>query len=142
MVYKDRISSPLEKKARKTAGKVSSPENIDVSILQVIPYEYPGKTIISELSTSEFTSLCPFSGLPDFARITIKYVPDKKLVELKSLKYYLYAFRDVKIYNEHAVNKILHDLRALLKPLEIEVIGEFTSRGGITNKVSARRSRA
>ena len=89
------------------------------------------------LQTAEFTCLCPFSGLPDYARLTIVYVPYKKLIELKSLKYYLYAFRSVKMYNEHAVNKIMEDLKHILSPREITVEAEFTSRGGITNKVTA-----
>jgi 7-cyano-7-deazaguanine reductase len=85
--------------------------------------------------------LCPFSGLPDFACLIIKYIPRNKLIELKSLKYYLYSYRNVKIYNEHAVNKILEDLKKALDPWELTVVGEFTSRGGIKNKVTARYKR-
>ncbi|MBD3264716.1 MAG: NADPH-dependent 7-cyano-7-deazaguanine reductase QueF [Candidatus Omnitrophica bacterium] len=142
MVYKNRKSSPAEEKAKKTAGRVFEPEEIDTTILKIIPYEYPESRITSELTTDEFTCLCPFSGLPDFARITIRYIPAKKLIELKSLKYYLYAFRNVRIYNEHAVNKILKDLVEVLDPREMEITGEFTSRGGITNKVSKKYLKA
>jgi 7-cyano-7-deazaguanine reductase len=137
MIYGDRKASSLEKKAKKTAGKVYAKKDIDASILQTIPYEYPKRKIQVELTSDEFTCLCPYSGLPDFADLTLSYVPRRKLIELKSLKYYLYAFRNVKIYNEHAVNKILEDLVKVLKPYEITVTGEFTSRGGIKNKVSA-----
>ncbi len=141
MIYKDRVSSSIEKKAKKTQGKTFLPRDIDVSILKTIKYEYPGNKISVNLESDEFTCLCPFSGLPDYARVNIKYVPDKKLIELKSLKYYLYAFRNVKVYNEHAVNKILNDLKEVLKPRELTIEAEFTARGGIKNKVSASFSR-
>jgi 7-cyano-7-deazaguanine reductase len=137
MIYEDRESPLLEKKAKKTTGKTFSPQDIDTSILKTIPYEYPHRKIVVELTTNEFTCLCPFSGLPDFANITIKYIPRKKLIELKSLKYYFYAYRNVKIYNEHVVNKILEDLKRVLNPYEIAVVGEFTIRGGIKNRVVA-----
>jgi 7-cyano-7-deazaguanine reductase len=137
MIYKDRPTSSIERKAKKTAGKTYSVEDVVTGILQVIVYEYPGQPTTVELKTCEFTCVCPFSGLPDFATLTVRYVPGKYLVELKSLKYYLYSFRNVKIYNEHAVNKILKDLLKVLKPREITVIGEFTSRGGIENRVTA-----
>ncbi len=137
MIYEDRVESEIERKAKKTQGKTFLPSDIDVTILKTIPYQYPHRKIVVELTTSEFTCLCPFSGLPDFARLTIKYVPRRKIIELKSLKYYLYAFRNVKVYNEHVVNKILEDLKKVINPYKICVIGEFTSRGGIENKVIA-----
>lgn len=138
MIYPDRSIGPLEKKAKKTTGPLFEAGEIDTSILQTIPYEYPRRKITVELACDEFTCVCPFSGLPDFARLTVTYTPRKRLIELKSLKYYLYAFRSVKIYNEHAVNKILGDLKKALAPRQIEIRGEFTSRGGITNRVTAR----
>ncbi|UCG35054.1 MAG: NADPH-dependent 7-cyano-7-deazaguanine reductase QueF [Candidatus Omnitrophota bacterium] len=137
MIYPDRAASSIEEKAKKTAGKLFLPKDIDAGILQTIVYEYPKRKITVELKSDEFTCVCPFSGLPDFAHLTIRYVPRKKLIELKALKYYLYAFRNVKVYNEHAINKILEDLTKVLKPYEINVEAEFTSRGGIKNKVSA-----
>jgi 7-cyano-7-deazaguanine reductase len=137
MIYEDRIPISLEKKASKTAGKTFLPKDIDSTILQTFAYEYPKRKIVVELTSDEFSCLCPFSGLPDFAFLTIKYVPCRKIIELKSLKYYLYAFRNVKIYNEHVVNKILEDLAKVLKPHEITIEGEFTSRGGIANRVIA-----
>jgi len=137
MIYEDRKIPLIEEKAKKTVGKISSPDDLDPSILQTIPYKYPKRKIVTELTTDEFTCLCPFSGLPDFANISIEYIPTNKLIELKSLKYYLYSFRNVKIYNEHAVDRIIEDLRKVLKPCQIKVVGEFTSRGGIKNKVTA-----
>jgi len=137
MIYEDREISSIEGKAKKIIGKISLPKDLDPSILQTIPYQYPKRKIVTELTTDEFTCLCPFSELPDFANLTISYIPTKKLIELKSLKYYLYSFRNVKIYNEHAVNRILQDLKKALKPYQITVVGEFTSRGGVKNKVTA-----
>ena len=137
MIYEDRIESDLEKKAKKIQGKTFLPEDVDFSLLHTISYRYPKRKITVELTTNEFTCLCPFSGLPDFAVLTVIYVPGKKLIELKSLKYYLYAYRNVKVYNEHAINKILDDLKNVLIPRQVTVIGEFTSRGGIKNRVVA-----
>jgi 7-cyano-7-deazaguanine reductase len=137
MVYANRFIDPLEKKAQKTTGALFTPDKIDKLILQTIPYEYPRRDIEVTMSCDEFTCVCPFSGLPDFADIIIRYTPRKKLVEMKSLKYYLYAFRNVKTYNEHAVNKIIEDLTRLLSPHKMTIEGRFTSRGGITNTVIA-----
>lgn len=141
MVYEKRIESEIEKKAKKTIGKGFSPEEIDLSILQTIEYEYPQEKTEVIYETDEFTSLCPFSDLPDFGTITIKYIPHKKIIELKSLKYYLYSFRQVRIYMEHAVNKILHDLVKVVEPLEMEVRGKFRVRGGISTEVVAKYKR-
>lgn len=136
-IYQDRSASALEKKAKKLQGATYSPADIDVTILNTIPYQYPHRKIAVEMACEEFSSICPFSGLPDFARVTITYIPRRKLIELKSLKYYLYAWRNVKVYNEHVINQILEDLQQTLQPWSITVIGEFTSRGGITNKIVA-----
>ncbi|MCK4912742.1 MAG: NADPH-dependent 7-cyano-7-deazaguanine reductase QueF [Candidatus Omnitrophica bacterium] len=137
MIYEDRETSLIEEKAKKIIGKIFSPKDLDPSILMTLPYQYPKHKITTELTTDEFTCLCPFSGLPDFANLVIEYIPARKLIELKSLKYYLYSFRNVKIYNEHVVNRILQDLKKVLKPCQIKVVGEFTSRGGVKNKVTA-----
>lgn len=112
-------------------------EKIDKDILEAIDYEYPGKNTVIEYITDEFSSVCPWTGLPDLARLIIRYIPDKKLVELKSLKYYLTSYRNVGILQEHAVNRILDDLSELLSPKFMEVIGEFQERGGIATRVVA-----
>jgi 7-cyano-7-deazaguanine reductase len=137
MIYENRESPELEKKAQKTTGETYEPSQIDTSILKTFDYEYPQNKISVEHATEEFTSVCPYSGLPDFGIITIIYTPNKKCIELKSLKYYLYAYRNVKIFNEHAVNKILQDLVKIVNPAEMTIVGDFTSRGGITNRVTA-----
>ncbi len=129
--------NPEERKAKKTLGRTFLPEDIDRTILLKIKYAYPNNPIWVEHSTQEFTCLCPFSELPDYAHLTIRYIPNKYCVELRSLKYYLFSFRQVKIFHEHVVNKILQDLVQLLKPLKMEVEAEFNIRGGIKTKVKA-----
>src|SRR5947209_16054592 len=85
----------------------------------------------------EFTSVCPITGQPDFATITIDYVPDRLCVELKSLKYYLFGFRQQGIFYEAVINRILDDLVALCRPRSMTVTGEFSVRGGIASTVAA-----
>jgi len=94
------------------------------------------------LEMPEFTSICPKTGLPDFAVITIRYIPDKWCVELKSLKYYSLFYRDVGIFSENAVNRILDDLAGSCKPRWMEVTGEFNARGGIKTVVTAEYGKA
>ena len=115
--------------------KIGSPDAVDKTILEIVPYEYPGRDIEIEIVYPEFTSLCPRTGLPDFGKITIRYVPDTHIIELKSLKYYLMQYRWVGIFYEHLINRILEDLVSLVKPKSMEVIGEFNPRGGMTTKV-------
>ncbi|WP_026487150.1 preQ(1) synthase [Caldanaerobius polysaccharolyticus] len=112
-------------------------EAIDTKILESIPFEYPGSNTEVEYIDPEFTSVCPWTGLPDFGTITIKYIPSDRLVELKSLKYYLNSFRNVGILQEHVVNRILNDLKDLLDPIEMTVKGVFNARGGISTVVTA-----
>ena len=90
----------------------------------------------------EFTSLCPVTGQPDFARIVVTYVADRLCVELKSLKLYLHAYRQRGVFYEALVNQILEDLVAALSPRRIEVRGEFTVRGGISSVIVARAGTA
>lgn len=97
----------------------------------------PGRRYTITIRNPEFTSVCPKTGLPDFGTITINYIPDKKCLELKALKYYFIEYRNQGIFYESATNKILDDLVAVCDPLWIEVIGEFTVRGGITTTVKA-----
>ncbi len=132
----------FEKKEKEIREKLrnirQSPDVVDREVLLAVPYEYAGKRDIEvEIIQPEFTSLCPMTGLPDFATITIRYVPDESIVELKSLKYYLLQYRQVGIFYESLVNRILDDLVAVVKPKRMEVIGEFTPRGGIKTIVKA-----
>ncbi len=113
-------------------------EAIDTEVLDTFPYEYPQRPIDLEISTDEFTSICPFSGLPDFGTITIQYVPDKLCVELRSLKYYLLSYRHVGMYYEHVVNRILEDLAVVCKPIKMTIIADYTPRGGLKTKAVAK----
>ena len=104
------------------------PEAIDVAVLESFAYEGPRQEIVTE--TGEFTAVCPYSGLPDFARLRISYVPDRKCVELKSLKYYVTSFRNVGIFQEHATARIAEDLFRLLAPQALSVQTVYNVRGG------------
>jgi 7-cyano-7-deazaguanine reductase len=103
---------------------------------------YPERDYVVSLSIPEFTCLCPRSGLPDFATINIQYIPDKKVVELKSLKLYINGYRDQYISHENTVNKILCDLVDLLDPRWMEVKGDFQVRGNIKTVVTVTHTRA
>ncbi len=117
---------------------VEGPEIVKKEMIDPIDYHYKGKRDIDiTIRQPEFTSVCPMTGLPDFGLITIQYTPDEYILELKSLKYYLMQYRNVGIFYEHVVNRILDDLVAMLKPKSMRVSGDFTTRGGIDSTVSA-----
>ena len=107
------------------------PTDYDPSLLQSYKNLHPERDYLVTLDCPEFTSLCPKTGQPDFARIIINYIPDLSMVESKSLKLYLFSFRNHGDFHEDCVNIILDDLRKLMQPRYIEVIGLFTPRGGI-----------
>jgi 7-cyano-7-deazaguanine reductase len=109
--------------------------------LETFPNPRPGREFEIAIDCPEFTSMCPKTGLPDFGVIRIRYVPDARCIELKSLKYYLLDFRNKGIFYEAATNQILDDLVAACEPLRMSVTGDFTARGGITTKVTAEYSR-
>lgn len=121
---------------------IDDPDVIKTDILEPIPYAYKSKRSIDIIiKQPEYTSVCPMTGLPDNGCITIKYRPGETIVELKSLKYYLLQFRNVGMFYEHVVNKILDDLVSVLNPLHMEVTGEFTPRGGIISIATAEWER-
>ncbi len=101
--------------------------------------QYPGYDI--EIELPEYTAICPKTGLPDFGTIYVTYVPDQWCLELKSLKEYITAYRNLGIFYENAVNRILRDLVAACKPVSMKVRGEFTPRGGIQSRIEARYTR-
>ena len=109
--------------------------------LDTFPYEYPGREIVISFECPEFTAICPFSDFPDFATIHVDYVPNERCVELKSLKLYVNSFRDVKIFHEHVINKILEDFVAAVDPLRVEIFGDFNVRGNIKTTIRARYER-
>jgi len=99
--------------------------------------KYPDKEYAIDIEFNEFTCICPKTGLPDFAVIRIKYVPEKLCIELKSLKLYMIFYRSVGIFHEHVVNKILDDLVKATRPRKMQITGEFNIRGGIKTIVTA-----
>jgi 7-cyano-7-deazaguanine reductase len=113
-------------------------DSIDIGVLETIPFKYAGSDTEVCYETDEFTCVCPWTGLPDFGHLAIKYVPDKKLIELKSLKYYLLSFRNVGIIQEHAVNRILKDMVKLVAPISMTVETDYRERGGIKSRVEAK----
>lgn len=120
---------------------IQKEEAIDREVLETILFAYPGSATEATYETEEFTCVCPWTGLPDFAHLIIRYLPDHHLVELKSLKYYLTSYRNVGILQEHAVNRILQDLVHLLQPLSLTVEASFRERGGLKTRAVAKYER-
>jgi 7-cyano-7-deazaguanine reductase len=114
---------------------------VDAPLPQIEVWEnqYPGYQI--EIEMPEFTSVCPRTGLPDHGTIAITYVPDKHCLELKSLKMYMIAYRDLGIFQENVVNRFLRDIVKACKPVSARVQGEFTPRGGVYSRITATWSR-
>lgn len=108
------------------------PNEYDPKLLEVFNNKNPEHDAWTTFVCTEFTSLCPKTNQPDFARIYINYIADKKMVESKSLKLYLFSFRNHGDFHEDCIQKICNDLNKLMKPKYLEVIGEFTPRGGIS----------
>ncbi len=106
--------------------------------LEVVPNRYKDRDYTVDITIPEFTCVCPRTGLPDFATISIRYVPDKHIIELKSLKYYILNYRNLGIFHEEVTNSILDDLKKAAEPRKIEVTGDFHTRGGIKTKVTSR----
>jgi 7-cyano-7-deazaguanine reductase len=107
------------------------------TILEAFPNPKPGRDYEVEFVFPEFTSVCPVTGQPDFATITVQYVPEQRCVEMKSLKLYFLAYRNKGIFYEGVVNTILDDLVATLKPKRMRVVGQFAVRGGTAGKLTA-----
>jgi 7-cyano-7-deazaguanine reductase len=112
--------------------QVSYSSNYNPDILETFDNKHPNHDYFVKFNCPEFTSLCPITGQPDFATITISYVPDIKMVESKSLKLYLFSFRNHGDFHEDCINIIMEDLIKVMNPKYIEVWGKFTPRGGIS----------
>jgi len=106
----------------------TGPEAIDVAVLETFGYEGPDQEIVTE--TDEFSAVCPFSGLPDVARLTLRYVPRDRCIELKSLKYYVMSYRNVGIFQEHATARLAEDLQRVLEAQTLSVTTRYNVRGG------------
>jgi 7-cyano-7-deazaguanine reductase len=107
--------------------------------IETWPNTYPGYEI--EIVLPEFTSVCPKTGLPDFGKLTLRYVPDKKCLELKSLKMYTLEYRNLGIFYENVINRFLRDVVNACEPIRATIVGDFTPRGGIQSKITATWSR-
>jgi 7-cyano-7-deazaguanine reductase len=110
---------------------------VDAAEIETFPNPRPERDYEIDTRFPEFTSLCPKTGLPDFGEIRITYVPDRKCIELKSLKLYLIGFRNRGVFYEHVTNQILDDLVAACEPRRMTVVGDFSVRGGLTTTVTA-----
>jgi 7-cyano-7-deazaguanine reductase len=108
------------------------------STLETFDNQFPNRDYLIEIRCPEFTSVCPKTGQPDFGVLTFRYVPDKLCVELKSLKLYLQQFRNLGIFYEHVTNSILDDFVAVVQPRRVELVAEFSPRGGITSVVTVK----
>ena len=115
-----------------------SPDSPAPTVLDTFANSHPDRSYEIRFDCPEFTCVCPKTGQPDFARIRVRYVPDRTCVELKSLKLYLWSFRDIGAFHEKVTNTICDDLVALLAPRFLEVEGEFNVRGGIQTTVVCR----
>lgn len=109
--------------------------------LETFKNQYPGRDYEIEITCPEFTCVCPMTGQPDFGVIRIKYVPDELCIELKSLKLYIFSYRNVGEFHEHVTNKILDDIVEASKPIRAEVVGDFNVRGGIKTIIRASYSK-
>jgi len=107
------------------------------SMVETFPNQFPDRDYEIEITCPEFTAVCPKTGQPDFGTIVIGYVPGAACLELKSLKLYLFAYRDRGIFYEHAINTILNDLVESCQPRKMKVVGHFNPRGGMTSRVTA-----
>lgn len=121
-------SSPLTLLGHSETRLPDSPEQ---ALLECFPNRHPQREYVIHLETAEFASLCPVTGQPDFARLSITYVPAQLCIETKSLKFYLASFRNVPAFNEDIVNRILTDLVRVCTPQRMVVRGSFSARGGI-----------
>lgn len=126
-----------EMKRSSYEGLQKNIRKLQAANIEVWNNQYPERDYIITIDIPEFTCICPKTGLPDFAAITVRYIPDELCIELKSLKYYEIFYRNVGIFHENVVNKFLDDLVNACSPRWMEVVGEFNARGGIKTTVRA-----
>ena len=122
-------------KSSYTAEHARAGINAPLPAIETWPNQFHGYEI--EIEIPEFTSVCPKTGLPDFGKLTLRYTPERSCLELKSLKMYVLAYRNLGIFYENVVNRFLRDVVAAAKPLSATVVGEFRPRGGLQSKITA-----
>jgi len=137
------MSSQKHKKSPSTdltvlkPGQTDYPSSPDATTLEAFDNEHPDRDYWIQFDCPEFTALCPVTNQPDFGKITIEYIPDQKCLESKSLKLYLFAYRNHGCFHEASVNRILDDVIHAIHPRKARVTGEFNARGGIAITVTA-----
>ena len=131
-----------KKLASSYAGLQEGVRSLATPLIEVWENKYSDKRYMIHVEIPEFTCICPKTGLPDFATITIDYIPDKSCVELKSLKLYMNFFRDVGIFHEHLTNKIFEDFLKAVHPVYAKIVTRFNPRGGIVTMVSREYRKA
>ena len=117
-------------------------EEMELFALDTFRYEFAGREIWVEFEIPEFTAICPFSDFPDFAIIKLKYIPNERCIELKSLKLYINSFRNIKVFHEHVINILMDDFVKACDPLKVEIEGDFHVRGNIKTIVKAGYAKA
>lgn len=132
------MAQSIEAEPQQGRLKIDGYEVIHAACLETFPFESPGSGLTVDITTDEFTAVCPWSGLPDFGTVTIRYLPGAKILELKSFKLYLLSYRTVGIYQEHAATRILEDLVKVVEPQWVEIALDYKIRGGIHTICRAR----
>lgn len=127
----------MVKKKKTYEGLQENVRKLKLPKIDIWKNKYPDKEYVVMFDTDEFTCICPKTGLPDFAHIFIEYSPTEKCIELKSFKEYLVAYRDIGIFHEHVINRMLDDLTKACNPRWMKIEGVFNTRGGITTTVEA-----
>jgi 7-cyano-7-deazaguanine reductase len=125
-----------------TDDHAASGVSAELPVIETWPNQFPGRDYEIEITSPEFTSVCPKTGLPDHGTLTVRYTPDQNCLELKSYKLYLLAYRNLGIFQENVVNRVLEDIVRATNPRKLMVIGDFTPRGGICSKITACYERA
>jgi 7-cyano-7-deazaguanine reductase len=133
------VPSATRRARQYTAAHARAGVSAELPAIECWENQYPGYEIT--ITTPEFTAVCPRTGLPDHGTLILTYTPDKLCLELKSLKMYLLAYRNLGIFQENAVNRFLHDVVKACRPVRATVVGEFTPRGGIHTRITASWSR-
>jgi 7-cyano-7-deazaguanine reductase len=130
---------PLREVSPEQHLEIRSTPRVELNLypLDTFTYEYPGERIEINFTSAEFTAICPFSDFPDFATLHIRYVPNRRCIELKSLKLYINSYRQVKMFHEHVVNQFRDDFVKACDPLEFHIEGDFNVRGNIKTVVRA-----
>lgn len=133
---------PPKKPTRPALTQLGHGPSKPVRKLEAFPNSYPKRNTVITFHCDEFTCLCPITGQPDFATLEISYIPNKLVLESKSLKLYLWTYRDVGIFHENVCNELIDALQKFLKPRWIRVSGEFYTRGGIAIDVAVESGKA